>query len=228
MRFPTKKYSIIYADPPWRYNDKNCNGACEPHYNTMSIEEICKLPVYKIARKDAVLFLWTTYPMIRESMSVIHSWGFTYKSIGFQWIKKNKSGNGFFYGLGRWTRGNTEPCLIATTGKPKRVNKSVSQLILSPIRGHSQKPDVVRHKIIKLMGDLPRIELFARQRFDGWDAWGNELSDNVQTFLKKKKGCEPKMSEKRLKFVEECDWVQEDDYREADGSKMEKVRNKNE
>lgn len=169
-----KKYNIIYADPPWRYNDRKCNGACEHHYETMNIKDICKLPVSEISDKDSVLFLWVTYPMLREALALIEAWGFNYKTIGFQWIKQNKSGNGFFFGLGRWTRGNTECCLIATKGKPKRVNNSISQLIISPLRDHSKKPDETRDKIVTLMGDLPRIELFARDSADGWDCWGAE------------------------------------------------------
>ena len=169
-----KKYNIIYADPPWRYQDRKCNGACEFHYNTMKIDEICKLPIQKITEKDAVLFLWCTYPMLQEALQLINAWGFRYKTIGFQWVKQNKSGNGFFFGLGRWTRGNTECCLIATKGKPKRINNSVSQLIVSPIQAHSQKPSETRDRIVQLLGDLPRIELFARQTADGWDCWGKE------------------------------------------------------
>jgi len=169
-----KKYNIIYADPPWRYQDRKCNGACEFHYDTMNIKDICKLPIKNIADKDCVLFLWTTYPMLQEAMDLISAWGFKYKTIGFQWVKQNKSGNGFFFGLGRWTRGNTECCLIAVKGKPKRKNNSVGQLIISPIQAHSQKPDEARQKIVELMGDLPRIELFARQHAEGWDCWGNE------------------------------------------------------
>ena len=166
-----KKYNIIYADPPWRYQDRKCSGACEFHYNTMKIDEICKLPIQKITEKDAVLFLWCTYPMLQEALQLINAWGFRYKTIGFQWVKQNKSGNGFFFGLGRWTRGNTECCLIATKGKPKRINNSVSQLIVSPIQAHSQKPSETRDRIVQLLGDLPRIELFARQSADGWDCW---------------------------------------------------------
>ena len=169
-----KKYQIIYADPPWRYQDRKCNGACEFHYNTMSIKDICELPIRDIADKDCVLFLWTTYPMLQEAMQLIEAWGFKYKTIGFQWVKQNKSGNGFFFGLGRWTRGNTECCLIAVKGKPKRKNNSVGQLIVSPIQSHSQKPNEARQKIVDLMGDIPRIELFARQHAEGWDCWGNE------------------------------------------------------
>lgn len=170
-----KKYNIIYADPPWSYKDKNCSGACEFHYKTMNLKDICNLPVCELADDDCVLFLWVTYPMLREAMELIGAWGFKYKTIGFQWIKQNRSGNGFFFGLGRWTRGNTECCLIATRGKPKRVNSSVSQLIISPLQAHSQKPNEAREKIVDLMGDLPRIELFARQYAEGWDCWGNEV-----------------------------------------------------
>lgn len=170
-----KKYNIIYADPPWRYQDRKCNGACEFHYETMNLKDICKLPIKDIADKDCVLFLWTTYPMLQEAMELIAAWGFKYKTIGFQWVKQNKSGNGFFFGLGRWTRGNTECCLIAVKGKPKRKNNSVGQLIVSPIQAHSQKPDEARKKIVDLMGDIPRIELFARQYAEGWDCWGNEV-----------------------------------------------------
>ncbi len=112
--------------------------------------------------------------MIGEALKLIEAWGFTYKSIAFQWIKQNRSGKGHFFGLGRWTRGNTEPCLIATKGKPKRISASVSQLVFSPLRRHSQKPDEVRDLIVELMGDLPRIELFARETAPGWDVWGDE------------------------------------------------------
>lgn len=170
-----KKYNIIYADPPWQYRDRKCNGACEQHYNTMKLEDICELPIKDIADKDCILFLWATYPMLKESLELMKAWGFKYKTIGFQWVKQNKSGNGFFFGLGRWTRGNTECCLIATKGKPQRVNNNVGQLIVSPLRKHSQKPDEARQKIVDLMGDIPRIELFARQYADGWDCWGNEV-----------------------------------------------------
>jgi len=169
-----KKYSIILADPPWSYRDKKCNGACEFHYPTMRIGDICALPVERITEKDCVLFLWATYPMLREAMRLIEAWGFTYKTIGFQWIKQNRSGKGRFFGLGRWTRGNTEPCLIATRGKPQRVSASVGQLIEWPLGRHSAKPPIVRDKIAELMGGGAAIELFARQGAPGWDCWGNE------------------------------------------------------
>lgn len=176
----TKKYQIIYADPAWSYQDKGCNGNCESHYKTMSIKDLCDLPVKNITDDNAVLFLWTTYPMLKEAMLLIEAWGFTYKSIAFQWIKLNKKNGRPFYGLGRWTRGNTEPCLIAVKGKPQRVSKAVFQLIQAPISKHSAKPHEAYNKIEQLMGKLPRIELFARNRREGWDVWGNEIPKETQ------------------------------------------------
>ena len=170
-----KKYKIIYADPPWNYVNQGCNGAMKNHYEGMNIKDICSLPINGISDKDSVLFLWATYPMIKEALQVIDKWGFIYKSIAFQWIKLNKKNNKHFFGLGRWTRGNTEPCLIATKGKPKRVDASISQIVEYPIGRHSAKPTIIREKIIKLMGDIPRIELFAREKVEGWDALGNEI-----------------------------------------------------
>ena len=180
--FPNKKYQIIYADPPWRYSDRGCNGACEKHYETMTLKEICNLPLRRITDDNCVLFIWATYPMLREALMVIEEWGFTYKSIGFQWLKLNKKALTPFYGLGRWTRGNTEPCLIATKGKPSRIAKDVFQLIQEPIRGHSRKPEKVRSEILRLMGRRPRIELFARENHSGWDTWGNEVLPNENPF----------------------------------------------
>lgn len=174
-----KKYKIIYADPPWNYRDKGCQGTMANHYEGMNINDIKRLQVNSIADKDSILFLWVTYPMLKEGLSVIENWGFTYKSIAFQWIKLNKKGKGYFYGLGRWTRGNTECCLLATKGKPKRISASVFQIIEQPLTKHSEKPMEARDKIVKLMGDLPRIELFARKKTEGWDVWGNEVISDI-------------------------------------------------
>lgn len=173
---PVKKYDVIYADPPWRYQDKKCNGACAFHYDTMKIQDIKDLPVKELAAKDCVIFMWITYPMLKEGIELMEAWGFKYKTIGFQWIKLNKSGKGKFFGLGRWTRGNTEACFIGTRGKPSRKSNKVSQIIEEVIGPHSQKPEVVRDKIRELMGaELNYIELFARQHSEGWDCWGNEV-----------------------------------------------------
>lgn len=171
----TKKYSVIYADPPRSYNDKGCEGNADSHYKTMSVNEICKLPIKEITEKNCILFIRATYPMIKECLQVIESWGFKYKTIGFQWVKQNKSGNGYFFGLGHRTHSNTECCLIAVKGKPHRVKNNISQLIFAPLREHSRKPDIVRDKIKELMGENQTyIELFARTHIEGWDVWGNE------------------------------------------------------
>jgi site-specific DNA-methyltransferase (adenine-specific) len=177
-----KKYQIILADPPWDYNDKGCQGTMANHYSGMKIKDICSLPISEIAGKNCILFLWTTYPMLKEALTVIDAWGFTYKTIAFQWLKLNPSTLGFFYGLGRWTRGNTEPCLLATKGKPKRISPNVFQIIDRPRMKHSKKPHEARKRIIELVGDLPRIELFARQKTEGWDVWGNEVESDIDLY----------------------------------------------
>lgn len=176
----TQKYGIVYADPPWRYQQKRLQGAAEHHYSTMSIDEICGLPVEGIAAKDCVLFLWATFPQLPEALRVIKAWGFSFKTVAFVWLKQNRKSKSWFFGLGFWTRGNAEICLLATRGKPKRRSKRVHQFIISPIEAHSKKPDIARDRIIELMGDLPRVELFARQRTDGWDVWGNEVESDIQ------------------------------------------------
>jgi len=134
-----------------------------------------QLPIQNIAANDCILFMWATYPNLKQAFELIEAWGFTYKTVAFTWAKKNKNVDSFFMGLGFWTRANPEICLLATKGNPKRISKSVKNLVISKIREHSRKPDEVREYIVNLMGDLPRIELFARQKVDGWDAWGNEI-----------------------------------------------------
>ena len=173
------KYSIIYADPPWRYDQKNINGTAEKHYKTMGIDELCKFPVENLAAKDSVLFLWTTFPQLPNALRLITAWGFTYKTVAFVWVKQNKRSQDWFWGLGFWTRGNAEICLLAVKGRPKRISARVHQLVVAPVREHSQKPDIVREKIVELMGDLPRVELFARQNSKGWDVWGNEVESSI-------------------------------------------------
>lgn len=141
----------------------------------MTINDICKLPVKQIADKDCALFMWATFPNLEYAFQVLNAWGFTYKTIAFVWVKQNKKSASLFWGMGFWTRANAEMCIIATKGKPKRISASVHQIIMSRIEEHSKKPSVTRDKIIELIGDLPRIELFARQQTDGWDWWGNEV-----------------------------------------------------
>ena len=174
--FPNKKYNIIYADPPWhfkKWSDKNETRKIP--YDIMSKEEIKNLPIKDISEKDCILFLWITFPNLLEGIETISAWGFKYKTCGFNWIKKNKKSDSFFWGLGYWTRANSELCLLATKGSPKRISASVHQIVVDKIREHSRKPDIIRNKIVELCGDLPRIELFAREKVNGWDCWGNEV-----------------------------------------------------
>ena len=174
-----KKYQVIYADPPWSYRRGKGQGAAQNHYPTMTDQDLYQLPVSSLADKNCVLFLWCTFPKLSEALNLINAWGFTYKTVAFVWVKQNKSGKGYFWGLGWWTRSNAEICLLAVKGKPKRKNAGIHQLILSPVEQHSKKPDIVRDKIVSLTGDVPRIELFARQTTPGWDVWGNEVNSSV-------------------------------------------------
>lgn len=171
-----KKYNIIYADPPWQYdnmknNDPKMGGIT---YQVMPLEEIKNMPIGKICEKDCALLMWVTMPKLREGLQVIEAWGFKYITCAFTWVKQNPKGEGIYSGMGHWTNGNAELCLFAKKGTPHRVEKNVKQIILSPRRRHSQKPDETRERIVRLLGDLPRIELFARQQVEGWDCWGNE------------------------------------------------------
>ena len=171
-------YSIIYADPPWQYKTwtaKKGHKSAAAHYKTMKIEDIAQIPVGEIADKDCFLFLWATYPNLPQALAVMEAWGFIYKTVAFTWVKTYKNGKPVV-GLGYWTRANAEICLLGVRGKPKRINNNVSQVIIEPPREHSRKPDEARNRITKLMGGLPRIELFAREKPDGWDVWGNETN----------------------------------------------------
>ena len=176
ISFPKKKYNIIYADPPYHFKHWNDETVTRKvPYDVMSKEEIYNLPVQDICEKDCILFLWVTFPKLLDGLETMKQWGFIYKTVGFNWIKKNKKADSFFWGLGYWTRSNSELCLIGTKGKPKRKSMGVHQIVYEPIREHSRKPDCVRDRIVELCGDLPRIELFARQRVKGWDSWGDEI-----------------------------------------------------
>ena len=175
-----KKYSIIYADPPWEHKSwKNGNRRPELHYDIMTIEKIKNLPIIKISDSDCWLFLWTTAPHLKEAFEVVESWGFEYKTISFNWVKENKKANSLFWGCGSYTRANSEFCLLAKKGNIKRISASVHSVIISKIEEHSKKPDEARKRIIDLCGDLPRIELFAREKTEGWDVWGNEVESDI-------------------------------------------------
>jgi N6-adenosine-specific RNA methylase IME4 len=181
-------YSIIYADPPWAYKvwSKKGNGrSAESHYLTM--KDVSIIDISKIANKNCVLFMWATFPCLQEAIELGKKWGFTYKTVAFTWVKKNKKNKANFFGMGYYTRANAEICLLFTKGKPlKRMSKSVAQIIEHPVCAHSAKPGIARKRIVELFGDIPRIELFARTRndlfgnyeYDGWDIFGNEAAGN--------------------------------------------------
>lgn len=174
-----KKYGIVYADPPWDYGSFPSTSN-KSAYPLMQTADICALPIKEIVRADAILFLWTTMVHLPLAMEVIEAWGFRYVTNGFTWIKPCQRKAGYHFGMGYWTRQNAELCLLAKRGKPKRYDKQVSSLILHPREVHSRKPGIVRDKIVRICGDQPRIELFARMKAPGWDIWGNELENSIE------------------------------------------------
>ena len=199
--FPKKKYHLIYADPPWQYNSAYIIGGknnrkrkqLEENYPTMTLEDIKSLPISTISQDNCVLFLWATPPLLPESLEVIESWGFSYKTIAYTWVKLEQDSRPFF-GLGSYTKSNCELCLLGVKGNVGRLTKgntdpfeklcpisnSESQVITTtrinrdPIF-HSMKPDKVAKSIERLFGDINRVELFARRKREGWDVWGNEV-----------------------------------------------------
>lgn len=156
-----------------------CGGGVSKHYKTMQKEEIEKMGIViqKIAAENCLLFMWATFPNLKEALQVIEKWGFTYKTLGFSWIKTNRKNKKPFFGIGFYTKSNCEVCLIGIKGKPGQLIKSnnVSSCIISERREHSRKPDEARERIEELVGDVPKIELFARQAYENWDCWGNEV-----------------------------------------------------
>lgn len=172
-----KKYNIIYADPAWSYKDK-CNSGkrgAGHKYTVTSTADMANLPISKISADDCVLFMWATFPMLPDAFELMKAWGFNYKTVAFVWEKLNKKSDSDFFGMGNWTRANAEIVLLGVKGKPKRIDAGVRQIVRFPIGRHSEKPDEVRQRIVRLMGDLPRVELFARAETAGWDVWGNEV-----------------------------------------------------
>lgn len=187
-----KKYNIIYADPPWSYyndmtvtpreNKAGKGSITHPNYPVMSSESIKNLPISNLAAENCILFIWTTDYHLSRCCEIIKEWGFNYKTIGFVWAKKTKQGKPVCF-MGAYTmKSGTELCLLATKGKDahKLVKKhNVKSLIESPREIHSKKPDEVRNRIVELLGDLPRIELFARQHVEGWDVFGDQVENSI-------------------------------------------------
>ena len=179
-----KKYQIIYADPPWEYKESGSGSrVVSSHYPTMNIEDIKNLPVQSMCDDTSILFLWVTFPRLEQGLEVIKSWGFKYYGLGFNWVKMSKNGQPS-WGMGYYTRQNTEICLIGVKeDKGKRIKplvKNILSVVHSEKREHSQKPDIIRDYIVSICGDLPRIELFAREKTEGWDVWGNEVKSDIE------------------------------------------------
>lgn len=175
------KFNIIYADPPWVYRDKANAGerGAGYKYSCLTVPELCALPIGNLAAPDCLLAMWHVPPMPAEALKVVEAWGFTLKTFkGFTWHKLTVTGKDHF-GMGNWTRANSEDCLFAVRGHPQRVNKGVRQMIHAQVREHSRKPDEARERLVMLMGDVPRVELFARQVHEGWSRWGNEVESTI-------------------------------------------------
>lgn len=188
-----KKYNVIMADPPWSYECKHYqDGGREmkhinEQYETMTIGDIKSLPIQEISEKDCACFLWVTDSHLKFGIEVLESWGFNYKTIAFVWLKKTTKGNNFV-NFAPWTLKSTEICLLGIKGKMGK-NKScnnIRQLIEAVRTKHSKKPNEARKRIELLFGDIPRIELFARQKTKGWDVWGNEVECDCSLNLKPK------------------------------------------
>jgi len=169
---PNKKYNIIYADPPWKYK-RDGNHSAASVYDVMDLQDIKNLDVNSITDTEAHLYLWVTNPFIQEGLDVCKSWGFEYKTI-LTWVKTYKDGTPIM-GMGYYFRGCTEHIIFAIKGKKKCKNKNTKNLFFDNQTKHSQKPAIIRDLIVNCSGDLPRIELFAREKTEGWDVWGNEV-----------------------------------------------------
>ena len=183
-----KKYKIIYADPPWHYGSKsavnNTSGSeikpLSDHYNTMSLAELKLLPIAEITDKDAACFMWVTDSHLDEAIEIFKAWGFKYKTIAFNWVKTTNKGN-YCKNVAPWTMKSSEICLLGTKGvmtKYKQVN-NIESLVIAERTKHSRKPEEVRKRIELLFGDIPRLEMFARQASDGWDVFGNEAPNSI-------------------------------------------------
>jgi len=171
-----KKYQIIYADPPWAMS----GGVYNPSYLTMDVATLTRLPVSELADNNCALFLWVLNSRLDEGLAIMKSWGFNFKTVAFCWVKTSQKTGMPNCRVGSFTLGGIELCLLGLRGKLKRETLNIRQVLLEPRRKHSQKPDKIRDDIVKLYGDLPRIELFARQKVEGWDCWGNEVESDIE------------------------------------------------
>lgn len=183
MRLPNKKYRLIYADPPWSYDNVRTGGSftsgASQKYDVLPLQEICNLPVSEITHKDSVLFLWSTVPLLQEGLQVLNAWGFTYKTALF-WRKIMSLGMGF------WFRNQVEVLLIGIKGTVKAFRLQRANFLQTKVRRHSEKPRQIYgllETISRKFNLEPKIELFARDYREGWDVWGDETPNTKQTLL---------------------------------------------
>lgn len=176
-------YAVILADPPWRFQPwsraTGLGRSPEQHYPTMTIDDLCALPVRRLAASNCALFLWCTWPLIFEAPRVFESWGFSYRTLAWEWVKLNPRAEGLKIGLGFYTRANVEPCLLAVRGSMPVQTKKERNVILAPAEAHSRKPDEQYAKIERLYPEGRRIELFARRPRPGWACWGNNVAESI-------------------------------------------------
>jgi N6-adenosine-specific RNA methylase IME4 len=167
-------YDLGMSDNPWTfktYSNKGLKKSAQAHYECMTLQDICDLPVAHLFKPNALLWMWATWPMLPDALKVMHCWGFTYKTGGV-WAKRTKTGK-LRWGTGFRLRSVCEPFLIGTRGQPKS-SRSVANLVDGLAREHSRKPDEAFRAAEKLMPDAKRIDLFSRERRQNWDNWGNE------------------------------------------------------
>jgi len=181
------KYQVIYADPPWDISYvkelKNGYNVFDLPYPTMKDDDIISLPVKDIADDDAILFLWLIDSRIPILCKLMEVWGFEYKTVGFVWHKASMDGTSQNPTLGKYTRKSCEFCFIGTRGRclaNHHTQNQLQQYLPLAKTVHSQKPKVIRDMIVKMCGDLPRIELFSRDKVEGWDCWGNEVDSDIE------------------------------------------------
>ena len=199
------KWNILYLDPPWRFKnwsmkeleqrgEKWARANGRSPYEVCSPETMKSWDIISLCDTDCLMFMWTTYPKLNEAFELVTAWNeglkkseqLQYKTVAFTWVKTNRKSPGYHFGLGYWTRQNPEVCLLFGRGKLKRINNKIENLVISPLEHHSKKPDIVRDKIVQLVGDLPRIEIFARNEYKGWDATGLELDKlDIAEFIRR-------------------------------------------
>jgi len=180
-----KKYNIIYADPPWDMGRKSNKRVLVPEYPIMTVGDISNLNIDQVCDDNCGLFLWTINGKLPDGIDVIKQWGFRYVGIAFCWIKTSKkTGKPNCRMAGNYTLQGVELCLLGVRGSMKVFDRTVRQVIMSPREYHSKKPSVIREDIVKLFGNLPRIELFAREKCVGWDVWGNEVDNDVELLIR--------------------------------------------